>query len=412
MPIQIIHVSDIHFGSGENHGRLNPNSGLNSRFEDFVDSFNKVCDFSIENQVDCLIFAGDAYKTANPEPIYQKYFASCIKKLSQHKINTILLVGNHDQILKSTKSHALSVFDSLKVEYVRVIDKPVLTTVKTKNGDFQLIGLPHITKNILNTNINYQSLGNIKTDEILIGEVTKILNGFYNELNPNVPTVVTAHMTVDKAVSGIEEELLLGYSLTYPTSIFMDNRVDYVALGHVHKHQVINQSHPAIVYCGSVDRVDFGEEGEDKGFVKVNLDRLKTNYSFHSLNPRPFKTLDIDLKNIMDPASYLINKINSIDINGCVLRVKYTINSQNLNELAKINFKDLCRNAFSYRLIANIEPDYERVRMPGLTKAILESPKLAITSYLKENLNLNNDELTKFVNIINDLNAEILGEKE
>src|SRR5271169_5509441 len=102
MPIQVIHVSDIHFGSGESHGSLNPKTGLNVRFEDFVEALRKVVDYAIEIDADLFLFSGDAYKTASPEPVYQKMFARELKRLSNAGIKTILVVGNHDQILRAT----------------------------------------------------------------------------------------------------------------------------------------------------------------------------------------------------------------------------------------------------------------------------------------------------------------------
>ena len=37
---KVLHLSDIHMGSGYIHGRLNPETGLNTRFEDFVQKIN------------------------------------------------------------------------------------------------------------------------------------------------------------------------------------------------------------------------------------------------------------------------------------------------------------------------------------------------------------------------------------
>ena len=111
--IKLVHASDIHLGSGESHGRINPDTGLNVRFEDFVQAFSRSVDFAIESQADIYLFSGDAYRNASPEPVYQKSFAHELKRLSQSGIQTVLLVGNHDQILKSSGSHAMSVFQSL-----------------------------------------------------------------------------------------------------------------------------------------------------------------------------------------------------------------------------------------------------------------------------------------------------------
>ncbi|MBI4532336.1 MAG: exonuclease subunit SbcD, partial [Candidatus Melainabacteria bacterium] len=149
MPIEIIHVSDIHLGSGENHGRLNPLTGLNIRLEDFAAALAKVVDYAIDNHIDVFLFSGDAYRNASPEPIYQATFAKQLKRLSASGIQTVLVVGNHDQLLRSSASHSLSVFQSLEVPGVFVIDRPCILTIDTTRGAFQLIGLPYVNRHQL-----------------------------------------------------------------------------------------------------------------------------------------------------------------------------------------------------------------------------------------------------------------------
>jgi exonuclease SbcD len=382
-PLHIIHVSDIHFGSGEVHGPLNPDTGLNVRFEDFVTALDKVVDYAIGIDADVFLFSGDAYKTANPEPIYQKMFATRLKRLSDSGIKTILLVGNHDQILRSTNSHAMSVFQSLSVPGVITIDKPVLTTIETKRGKFQLIGLPHVTRHQLVTIEKYANLGAAEIDRLLVEQVSAILRGFYQELDPNLPTIATAHMTLDRALAGIEQELLVGYTLTFPTDIFVHEHIDYVAMGHVHKYQIIRDSKPAVVYAGSLERVDFGEEKEDKGFVHVELSRGNTKYSFRSINPRPFITLDVNLINASNPTKTLIDAITKVLVPGCVLRVRYKIKQEQLAELDEKAIKQAAASALTVRLLPpEIEMDPNRTRMPQLSESIAASPMAALETYL------------------------------
>src|SRR5262249_48032847 len=76
--------------------------------------------------------------------------------------------------------------------------------------------------------------------------------------------------------------------------------VDYVAMGHIHKHQSLG-NHPPIVYPGSIERIDFGEEHEDKGCVLVELEKGATSWRFHKLAARPFVTVDVDVRNSPEP---------------------------------------------------------------------------------------------------------------
>ncbi len=408
MAIQIIHVSDIHFGSGESHGRLNPETGLNTRLEDFVAALKKVVDYAIEQDADVFLFSGDAYKNASPEPIYQKLFARELKRLSEAEIKTILVVGNHDQILRSTQSHSMSVFQSLEVPGVLAVEKPVFQTIDTKNGAFQLIGVPHVTRHNLLSMEKYSGFTAAQLDDVLVHHVSDMLKSYYQELDPAIPTVVTAHMSLDRALAGIEEELLVGYTLTFPSDMFIDKRVDYVAMGHIHKQQVIRNENPAIVYAGSLERVDFGEEKEDKGFIHVRLERQKTTFEFKSIGPRPFVTVDVDVTKSDDPTSVIVKRVLNEIVKGCVLRVRYKINQDQVLNVDESVIYHAARECMSVRVQPDVVPDHARGRLPQLTESSVTSPIRALETYLDEVAPERKDRLVERAkDVMAQLNAEL-----
>jgi exonuclease SbcD len=415
MTISLVHVSDIHFGSGESHGRINEATGLNVRFEDFVLALSKVVVFAIEKHCDVFLFSGDAYRNASPDPIYQKMFAGQLKRLSNAEIKTILVVGNHDQLLRSSQSHAMSVFQSLEVPGVMTVDRPMSITIDTKSGAFQLIGLPHITRHQLMTLDKYKDLSAGEIDRVLVDHIRDLLRGFYLDLDDSIPTVVTAHMATDTALAGIEEELLVGYTLTFPTEMFVDHRVDYVALGHIHKYQVLRPKAPAIVYAGSLERVDFGEEKEDKGFVHVELERGRADFKFHSINPRPFITVDVDLTKSEAPTDDLLAKIIKVCVPGCVLRVRYKIDQEKMNLVDEDKLREAAAAALSIKLHAEIMPSHQRARMPQLNESAVLSPMAALDTYLTE-VTADPIKRERLLNrakeIMQKVSADIAGDKE
>ena len=93
-PINLLHLADIHIGM-ENYGRLDPQSGLNSRVVDFLRRLSQAIDMALERNVDVCIFAGDAYKNQRPNPTFQREFARRIKRLAAEGVPVVLLVGNH-----------------------------------------------------------------------------------------------------------------------------------------------------------------------------------------------------------------------------------------------------------------------------------------------------------------------------
>lgn len=411
MAIHLIHVSDIHFGSGESHGRINPDTGLNTRLEDFVLALKKVVDYAISQNIDVFLFSGDAYKNASPEPIYQKLFARELKRLSEAGIKTILVVGNHDQILRSTQSHAMSVFQSLEVANVLTVDKPTFELIETRNGPFQLIGLPHITRNNLMAMDKYSGFSSSQIDDVLVHHVHDMLRDYYDELDPLIPCVVTAHMSLDRALAGIEQELLVGYTLTFPSDIFIDSRVDYVAMGHIHKHQVIRDKNPTIVYAGSLERVDFGEEREDKGFIHVILERNKTDFSFKTIDPRPFVTVDVDVTKSVEPTEDIVKCVNRDALQGCVLRVRYKVLQDQMLDVDESQIYRAARDCMSVRVQPEIVNEHMRGRLPELTETSVSSPLRALETYLDEVAPDRKDKLIERArDVMTQLNAELHNE--
>jgi exonuclease SbcD len=71
--------------------------------------------------------------------------------------------------------------------------------------------------------------------------------------------------------------------------------LDYVALGHIHKHQDLSKGgQPPIVYPGSIERIDFGEVREKKGFVLADVAKGNTKWQFVTLKTRRFVDLNIE----------------------------------------------------------------------------------------------------------------------
>lgn len=383
-PIGIVHASDIHFGSGESHGKINPETGLNIRFEDFVQALTKTVDFALANDADVFLFSGDAYRNASPEPIYQKMFARQLLRLSQAGIQTILLVGNHDQILRSTSSHSMSVFQSLAVPHVLTIDQPTVKRIETKSGPIQIVGLPHVTRNFMMANMENANLSPVDVERKLLDSVRELMTGMYEELDADIPTVTTAHMMVDQARAGAEQQLMVGYSLTFPTDIFIDDRVDYVALGHVHKYQVLRESKPAIVYAGSIERVDFGEEAEDKGFVHVTVERNSCTFEFHSITPRPFVTVDVDVTAASNIVDKICAAVKAKTIAGCVMRVRYRIRQEQLPALDERAVRNAAGDAMTVHLKPDVVVPQREMRMPEITEAAVASPIAALDTYLTQ----------------------------
>ena len=101
--MRILHFSDLHIGV-ENYGRIDPETGLSTRLGDFLYSLDQVVEFALNESVDLVLLAGDAYKGRDPTQTHQREFAKRLNRLSRAGIPTFLLVGNHDLPAASSRA--------------------------------------------------------------------------------------------------------------------------------------------------------------------------------------------------------------------------------------------------------------------------------------------------------------------
>ncbi|HEX2619889.1 MAG TPA: metallophosphoesterase, partial [Phototrophicaceae bacterium] len=115
--MKLLHFADAHIDMA-NYGRHDPQTGLPFRVLDFLRALDTIVDAAISEQVDMVIFAGDAYKDRSPAPTFQREWGKRIIRLSQAKITRLLLVGNHDLSPAMGRAHAIQEFDTFQVPYV------------------------------------------------------------------------------------------------------------------------------------------------------------------------------------------------------------------------------------------------------------------------------------------------------
>lgn len=294
---KILHFADAHIDIA-NYGRRDPETGLPLRILDFLASLDEIINCAIKEEVDCVLFAGDAYKDRNPAPTFQREWGSRIMRLSQAGIPTILLVGNHDISPSIGRAHALTEFATLNVPHVLIVDKPCFLSSEElsrlcpegKSLDLQLIALPWLSRTGMMTALDLQTRDLDLIYQEMTKKLTNDIDNWLMKADPQLPIVLAAHASVEGAVFGGERSVSLGNDLVLPLALVQDHRLDYTALGHLHKKQNLNKGkHPPVVYPGSIERIDFGEAKDDKYFVIAEVNQGKTKLDWHKLeNIRPF----------------------------------------------------------------------------------------------------------------------------
>ena len=271
--IRFVHTADIHFGI-ENYGRIDQKTGIHSRLLDFENALSFCIDTAIKESVDFFLFCGDAYKTVNPSPTQQKLLIKCLMRLYVSEIPVVIVVGNHDNPLSFGKANSLDLFGELPLNGFHVISKPTTLQLETKNGPVQIVGIPWPTRNTVSLSKNHSGGQSVKKIIDYISDaVGKIIKNYADKLDQAIPAILAGHLTVSSGkFSGSEKRAIYGNDPVLLPSQLAVEPFDYIALGHLHRHQNLNSgSQPPIIYSGSIERIDFGERKDDKGFCLVTI---------------------------------------------------------------------------------------------------------------------------------------------
>ena len=338
--ITFVHTADIHFGM-ENYGRVDPQTGIHTRLLDFKKSLETCIDDAIARNVDLFLFSGDAYKTAYPSPTQQRLLMELFFKLFAANIPVVIVVGNHDQPLSFGKTNAIDVFSQVPIGGFHVFSKPGILRLVTKNGPIQIVGIPWPTRHNVITKDEHRTCKSTEITAYLAEQVGSIITTFAEQLNPDEPAVLAAHLTVSNGIfSGSEKCAVYGSDPLFLPSSLAHPAFDYVALGHLHRYQNLNPNgYPAVVYAGSIDRIDFGERKETKGYCIVKIEtgcdpdhaagrkyRTSGSHEFVPLKTRPFIQVDVELPPGSDHTAIVLAAIGQYDITDAIVKIKYYIN--------------------------------------------------------------------------------------
>jgi exonuclease SbcD len=380
-PLRVLHFADIHVGM-ENYGRLDPATGTSSRVRDFLDRLDEVIDFAIGHEGDLAIFAGDAFKSRDPEPTQQREFAQRIKRLADH-MPTLLLVGNHDMPGVASKASSVDIFQALDVPDVIVGDRAEGRVVPTRRGPVYLGWVPYPMRNRLLTRDEHAG----KTIEELEVALRETVAGIVSDLSESardqpMPRLLAGHLSVAEAKLGSERTVMLGRDVALFTSTLADAAWDYVALGHIHRHQVLNPGrYPSVVYSGSLERIDFGEEEETKGFCWVELARGSTRWTFQPVAARPFRTVRVDVREQEDPTAAVLAAIDPARVQDAVVRLLVTLRADQQAQLHERDIEAALGGASSYALARQVESE-SRARL-GETALETLTPLELVEQYFR-----------------------------
>jgi exonuclease SbcD len=260
------------------------------------------------------------------------------------------------------------------VKNVYVANRPDIYKIPTASGTVQVVAVPWLRRSALlsredTKNLNIEQV-NYKMQEAL----TQVIGSKAASLDPALPAILAAHVSVGTAKAGSETLMSIGQEPVLLLSNVALPAFDYIALGHIHKQQVLSES-PPVVYAGSLERVDFGEENDEKGFYVVDIlpngkdNKRQVSFEFHPVNARRFLTINVNIDtDNTDPASVVLAAIagQAEKARDAIVRLNISLPSSLEGQLRNNEIREALKDTHYFTIAREIQRE-TRLRMGNRT---------------------------------------------
>ena len=248
--MEFMHLADAHLDSPFQGLSFLPSNEFKNIKQSTQKSFTKAIDTALDRNVDLVLIAGDTFDSAHPSPQSQLFFSREIQRLTDKKIQVVMILGNHDYLNPDEMLLPQTPYFKLlgSNEEVEEFES------KTKEDfPYTVVGF------------SYQH-NHIETDKI--SEFPKKGDNFTIGLMHAGTKTTTNYQNV--------------YA-PFTTAEIKDLNYNYFALGHIHLRQTLSKD-PLIVYSGNLQGRHINEQGSkgvyigtvDETTKKVSLDFVET----------------------------------------------------------------------------------------------------------------------------------------
>lgn len=296
--MRIIHTSDWHLGKSlEGFSRMDEQ-------EEFLNDFIELVN---ENNVDMVIIAGDVYDSANPPARAEKMFYDTLKKISsQGERITLVVAGNHDNPERLVaagplaRDHGIIMLGTPKSvaeigDYGmhKVIDSGEgFVEVEINNEKAVIITIPYPSEKRLNE-VLYTSMDEEEERAKTYGERIKLLFDTLNDKyrDDTINLAVSHLFAMGSVEAGSERSIQLGGSFIIDGSSFPE-KAQYIALGHIHKPQLVPGTNKRARYSGSPIHYSKKEINFEKKAFVIDV-RPGEECTVEEINLKVYKPIEV-----------------------------------------------------------------------------------------------------------------------
>ncbi|MBP3955110.1 exonuclease SbcCD subunit D [Gemmata sp. G18] len=339
--MRILHTADWHLG--DRLGRID-------RTDDLRKAVERVADCCKQENVDVLLVAGDLFsELARPDGLREtiRHWQGVFSPFLEAGGTILTLTGNHDnenfcQTLVSAMSLASPTVgkpgETVPPGRLYLAAGPTFLRLEDRMSGFpvQFVLMPYPTPHCFfrgETGLKYGSPE--EKNALLVSAWADSLREIraHPKYDPKAPSVLGAHVHVHGSTIGPSLFRITTEEDVVVEGAELPDQFDYVALGHIHKPQWLGASH--MRYSGSIERMDLGEQADQKGVVLVEIgpDGRNGEPVVHSLPATPIYEVVV-----LDPAEdipRLRAEYPNANTDLVNLQIRYTAGKDQLEDVLR-----------------------------------------------------------------------------
>lgn len=362
---KIIFVGDAHIGINFPFKR-NITTGISERSLDFIKNIRKISDYAIQTHSELIIFTGDLYDRPSINPTFRKIVREEIFiPLKDAGIPILIISGNHDSPMALERGSSIE--DLASLSNVQVFRKPISLVRRIGGKSVGIILIPYLYPSQLVEFLENQvEIGPIDLEHQFSSAQQILKNWAFfklEDINTEIKLMVGHYYIKGSQISSDYNPEVLPGEFTFTESMIPCDLIDLCVFGHVHLFQTLKNG--KIVIPGSIERIDFGERGDSKGFIE--FDTSTKQWIFQKLETRTLIKKEIEIPDTIQPTKSCIEQLSKLkNLKDSIVRLEIISSLANRMKLNLPSVELLLKETF-YSEIKFIEKKFEA------EKTILES---------------------------------------
>ncbi len=345
---EIVVVGDVHEGLIFGY-RIDLESGLSERALDIHSNFARAAQYAIESKAALFVVAGDLFDRTHISPAFRELVRrDVVEPLGLNNIKIWILAGNHDQ--PRSDKRGTSIDDFRGYPHVNIFRKPAVETFEVKGRKTGFIILPYLHPEQIAGLVREKTGAEVSQEQMFnLGQ--KLLMEWMKkkaaELKNADFKILLGHYYIEGARlrETTSPEVLPG-EFSLRREMIPDN-LDLAVFGHIHLHQTLGrQGSTELVYTGAIERIDWGERGDNKGFVAIDASNGK--WEFKPLPAREMLKIEVEVKPGEEPTQAILKSIP--DVKDKLVRLEIRISEGQRQKVLDHKVEEKLQEAFHHEL--------------------------------------------------------------